>query len=220
MCTGEVDRKVWMRLFLAGLIASAQRSMSLKAAGASPQTTAFLVGLAISWTAAKSPSEAIGKPASMMSTPIWSRSSATSSFSSWVMVAPGHCSPSRKVVSKMKTRSCSDFADALMMALVLLSFAPSTRALAGFRALRSPLSAQAQTPGRPSGDDKQQEPAENEGAAGTGRSPPGDRADIAARRHYIRPRRARPRNRIAFILARRFLAEEPPPSQARMEGAT
>ena len=54
--------------------------------------------------------EAIGKPASMMSTPIWSSNSATSSFSSWVMVAPGHCSPSRKVVSKMTTRSCSDFA--------------------------------------------------------------------------------------------------------------
>ena len=42
MCTGEVDRKVWMRLRLAGLIASAQRSMSLKAARDSPQITAFL----------------------------------------------------------------------------------------------------------------------------------------------------------------------------------
>jgi hypothetical protein len=41
----------------------------------------------------------------MMSTPIASRKSATSSFSSNVMVAPGHCSPSRSVVSKMKTRS-------------------------------------------------------------------------------------------------------------------
>ena len=36
MCTGEVDRKVWMRLRLAGLIASAQRSMSLKAARDEP----------------------------------------------------------------------------------------------------------------------------------------------------------------------------------------
>ena len=110
MCTGDVDRKVWMRLRLAGLIASAQRSMSLNAARDSPQTTAFFVRLAISFTAAKSPSDATGKPASMMSTPIWSSSSATSSFSSWVMVAPGHCSPSRKVVSKMTTRSFSDFA--------------------------------------------------------------------------------------------------------------
>src|SRR5258708_27519235 len=220
MCTGEVDRKVWMRLFLAGLVAWGQRSMSLNAARASPQTTAFLVRLAISCTAAKSPSEAIGKPASMMSTPIWSRSSATSSFSSWVMVAPGHCSPSRKVVSKMKTRSCSNFADALMMALVLLVFAPSLSGARWVPCLRSPLSAQAQTPGRPSGDDKQQEPAENEGAAGTGLSPPGDRADIAARRHYIRPRHARSRNSDRVHPCPPVLAEEPPPSQARMEGQT
>ena len=104
-----------MRLRLAGLIASAQRSMSFGAARESPQTTAFLVRLAISWTAAQSPSEAaFGKPASMMSTPIVSSSSATSSFSSWVMVAPGHCSPSRNVVSKMTTRSFSDFAGVVM----------------------------------------------------------------------------------------------------------
>jgi hypothetical protein len=50
--------------------------------------------------------EAMGKPASMMSTPISSRSWAISSFSSWVMVAPGDCSPSRSVVSKMTTRGC------------------------------------------------------------------------------------------------------------------
>jgi hypothetical protein len=62
MCTGEVDRKVWMRLRLAGLIASAQRSMSFGEARDSPQITAFLARCAISWTAAKSPSEAIGKP--------------------------------------------------------------------------------------------------------------------------------------------------------------
>ena len=53
--------KVWMRLRLAGLIASAQRSMSLAPARESPQITAFLARLAISLTAAKSPSEAIGK---------------------------------------------------------------------------------------------------------------------------------------------------------------
>jgi hypothetical protein len=108
MCTGEVDRNVWMRLRSAGLIASAQRSMSLNAARESPHTTAFLVRLAISCTAAKSPSDAIGKPASMTSTPMVSSSSATSIFSSWVMVAPGHCSPSRNVVSNMTTRSSLD----------------------------------------------------------------------------------------------------------------
>jgi hypothetical protein len=47
------------------------------------------------------------------------------------------------VVSKMKTRSCSDFADALMMALVLLSFAPS---LVG-RSLGSVLAVSPECPG-------------------------------------------------------------------------
>jgi hypothetical protein len=44
-----------------------------------------------------------------MSTPMVSSNSATSIFSSCVMVAPGHCSPSRKVVSKITTRSFSDW---------------------------------------------------------------------------------------------------------------
>ena len=162
MWTGEVERKVWMRLRLAGLIASAQRSMSFGAARESPQITAFLVRLAISWTAAKSPSEAIGKPASMMSTPMSSSSSATSSFSSWVMVAPGHCSPSRKVVSKMTTRSFSDLVWRGHGNGPSRLLRPSAGAL-GFLVLGDPLSAQAQTPSRPSGADKQQEPAENEG---------------------------------------------------------
>ncbi len=145
MCTGEVDRKVWMRLRLAGLIASAQRSMSFAAARESPQTTAFLVRWAISWTAAKSPSDAIGKPASMMSTPISSSSSATWSFSSCVMVAPGHCSPSRKVVSKMRTRSFSDFVWVVMGKVLLVVCARLARlwALVGSLAGSHPLSAQA-----------------------------------------------------------------------------
>ena len=46
-------------------------------ARARPATVAFLTRLAISATASKSPFEAIGKPASMMSTPISSSSSAT-----------------------------------------------------------------------------------------------------------------------------------------------
>ena len=42
----------------------------------------------------------------------------------------------------------------------------------GFRGFRQPLSAQAQTPVRPSGDAKEQEPAENEGSAGPGLAAP------------------------------------------------
>jgi hypothetical protein len=59
---------------------------------------------AISRTASKSPLEAIGKPASITSTPISSRILASSSFSSIDIEAPGDCSPSRMVVSKMMTR--------------------------------------------------------------------------------------------------------------------
>ena len=75
--------------------------MSLKPARANPQTEAFLTILVISLTALKSPGDEIGKPASMISTPISSNSSAMRSFSSCVIAAPGDCSPSRRVVSKI-----------------------------------------------------------------------------------------------------------------------
>ena len=42
MCTGEVERKVWMRALPACLTASAQRSMSLRAARERPQMVARL----------------------------------------------------------------------------------------------------------------------------------------------------------------------------------
>jgi len=46
-----------------------------------------------------------------------------------------------------------------------------------------------EAPSRPSGDGKQQEPAENEGSAGPGlNGPPVDRAAIVARRCHFRPR--------------------------------
>src|SRR5271167_3313806 len=57
-------------------------------------------------------------------------------------------------------------------------------ALVGSGGFNGPLSAQAQTPSRPSGGAKQQEPAENEGSTGRGlHGLPGHRAEIAARRH-------------------------------------
>ena len=60
---------------------------------------------AIRWTASKSPGEAIGKPASMTSTPRRASCCAISSFSAGFSEMPGDCSPSRSVVSKMMTRS-------------------------------------------------------------------------------------------------------------------
>ncbi len=105
MCTGLVEMKVWMRPRAAGLIASAQRSMSFWVARARPQMVERVTISAIWRTAWKSPGEATGKPASITSTPISSRILASSSFSSSDMEAPGDCSPSRMVVSKMTTRS-------------------------------------------------------------------------------------------------------------------
>ena len=59
--------------------------------------------LAIRRTASRSSGEAAGNPASIISTPMRARDRATSSFSAEVIVAPGDCSPSRKVVSKIFT---------------------------------------------------------------------------------------------------------------------
>src|SRR5262249_25039626 len=64
---------------------------------------------ATSRTAAKSSSEAIGNPASIMSTPSASSCRAILSFSSRFMLHPGDCSPSRNVVSKIATCSLIHF---------------------------------------------------------------------------------------------------------------
>ncbi|EKD26869.1 MAG: hypothetical protein ACD_79C00986G0001 [uncultured bacterium] len=56
---------------------------------------------AINSTLSKSPGEEIGKPASMTSTPSLSSCFAISNFSETFKLAPGHCSPSRKVVSNI-----------------------------------------------------------------------------------------------------------------------
>jgi hypothetical protein len=60
-----------------------------------------LIALAIARTASKSPLEEAGNPASITSTFMRSSARAMRSFSSRVMDAPGLCSPSRMVVSKM-----------------------------------------------------------------------------------------------------------------------
>jgi len=88
--------------------ASQARSMSSALQRARPQMTGPATWRAMACTASKSPGEAIGKPASMMSTPRSLSARATSSFSARFMLAPGDCSPSRSVVSKMIRRSLAD----------------------------------------------------------------------------------------------------------------
>src|SRR5690606_5676456 len=60
-----------------------------------------LIASAIARTASKSPLDDAANPASITSTRSFSSCRAMRSFSSFVMDAPGLCSPSRKVVSKM-----------------------------------------------------------------------------------------------------------------------
>src|SRR5581483_4113103 len=113
------------------------------------------------------------------------------------MVAPGHCSPSRKVVSKMMTRSFSDLV-AVVIAKFLLDGAPSAQGRWGFCRLAQPLSAQAQAPSRPSGADKKQQPEKPGGQArsgnrGRGFRPGPNSQNIAANQHAKPLRRENPR---------------------------
>src|SRR2546421_3257586 len=102
-----VAMKVWMRGRSESLIAFQAASMSWKLVRARPQITGPCTSRAIDSTASKSPGEVIGKPASMMSTPRRASCCAISSFSARFREIPGDCSPSRRVVSKIRTRSSS-----------------------------------------------------------------------------------------------------------------
>ena len=82
-----------------------RRAISRSLARASEHTVEFLTALAIDFTASKSPFDDAAKPASITSTRSRSSCFAMRSFSSQVIDAPGLCSPSRKVVSKMIKRS-------------------------------------------------------------------------------------------------------------------
>ena len=68
-----------------------------------PSMAVWPISAAMACTAARSSGEAAGKPASMTSTPRRASARATSSFSAEVMEAPGACSPSRRLVSKILT---------------------------------------------------------------------------------------------------------------------
>mmetsp|Transcript_28009 Transcript_28009/g.70625 ORF Transcript_28009/g.70625 Transcript_28009/m.70625 type:complete len:232 (+) Transcript_28009:1483-2178(+) len=103
-----VAMKVWMRGKAAGWMALAHASMSPFVARASPQMMGGFSWLpttcAMLFTAAQSSLDAMGKPASMTSTPSLASCLATCIFSSLVIEQPGLCSPSLSVVSKTLTR--------------------------------------------------------------------------------------------------------------------
>ena len=105
MCSGLVAMKRWMRALPLSLSASAARAMSRSLARAREQTVESFTARAIAWMHSKSPLLLAAKPASITSTFRRSSWRAMRSFSSRVMEAPGDCSPSRKVVSKMMSLS-------------------------------------------------------------------------------------------------------------------
>src|SRR5436190_15364387 len=105
MCRSLVARKMWIRVDSPPFNASAARVMSRSFARASEHTVEPLIAWAIAFTASKSPFDDAAKPASMTSTLSRSSWRAMRSFSSLVIEAPGDCSPSRRVVSKMNRRS-------------------------------------------------------------------------------------------------------------------
>src|SRR5882724_8759577 len=94
-----------MRCWGAARNAFAASSMSSRLQRASPQMTDPCTSRATALTDSQSPREAAGNPASITSTPRSASERATRSFSGWVMLQPGDCSPSRSVVSKISTWS-------------------------------------------------------------------------------------------------------------------
>ena len=81
--------------------------MSCLLVRARAQITGPWTSRAIACTDSKSPGEVIGKPASITSTPRRASWWAISSFSCLFSEIPGDCSPSRRVVSKIRTRSAA-----------------------------------------------------------------------------------------------------------------
>ena len=132
MWMSEVDRNVWIRGRSLSRMASHARSMSALLARARPQMTGPWTSRAMVWTASKSPGEAIGKPASMMSTPRRASCWAISSFSAALSEMPGDCSPSRSVVSNSRTR----FGSSGKMDMSLLLRSLRARVLRLFRLVR------------------------------------------------------------------------------------
>ncbi len=79
--------------------------MSFSTARVNAHMVGHVTAFDISTTELKSPGLDTGKPASMTSTPNSSRALATSIFSTVLSWHPGTCSPSRRVVSNIKSLS-------------------------------------------------------------------------------------------------------------------
>ena len=98
---------VWILNLCADFNASWHASISFLLALDKPAGIEFFKILLIAVTASKSPGEAIGNPASIISIPNSSKILAIWIYSSILIDAPGDCSPSRIVVSNIITLSLS-----------------------------------------------------------------------------------------------------------------
>ncbi len=97
-------RKTWITGRAAEPSALPAALMSASLARARAATRTERISSDTIFTESTSPGEAIGKPASMMSTPSFSSWRARRIFSAAFIEHPGDCSPSRRVVSKMVMR--------------------------------------------------------------------------------------------------------------------
>src|SRR5438270_234232 len=104
-CRSEVARKICRRGAAAGFRASIAAPTSSFLARASAAIGTLRTSCATFRTASRSPRDAIGKPASITSTFRAASCRARRIFSSVFIEKPGDCSPSRSVVSKMRTTS-------------------------------------------------------------------------------------------------------------------
>ena len=98
-CMSDVAMNVWTYVEPA----SATASMSLRLARASPHMSQERPADTIMRIPSASPADITGNPASMASTPSRSSRSAMASFCAGERDIPGVCSPSRSVVSNMRT---------------------------------------------------------------------------------------------------------------------
>ena len=110
----EVAMKVWIRGLLATRSDSMAASMSSSFVRARDATT-HSTACETAWMPSTSPGDEIAKPASITSTPRRSSWRAISTFSPALSAIPGDCSPSRRVVSKMRTVSVGVIASSLQL---------------------------------------------------------------------------------------------------------
>ena len=170
-----VAMKVWMRGRSESLIAFQAASMSWNDVRASPQITGPCTSRAIAVTASKSPGDVIGNPASMMSAPSRASWCAISSFSWTFSEMPGDCSPSRSVVSKIRTRSSSCLVPATSLSMSLIvPFDYSTR----FSSVCGSCGRRASFP--PKGEEEKPEVERERHLAMHSTTPPLDRKDHLA----------------------------------------